>query len=472
MKISGLSLGVILLLLMTASPAAAQDGVQTLKFRFGPIKIAPGQNNIVFEGDDLKPPVDGWIVGFRPNLERRDGSIAPVDVIHLHHAVWLVNGAPTWAAGEEKTELRAPAGYGWRQRTTDRWVLNHMIHNLTPNPDEVYVTYEIDFIPDTAPAATGMQEVRTVWLDTVGAVYPVFDVKRGSGGPDGRFTFPDEARGAPRNGWTAPADGVLVGAAGHLHPGGLWTDLKLTRDGRTARLFRSAAKYFEPAGAVSWDVAMTVTRPDWKVQIRRGDVLSVSGTYDSRRASWYESMAIMSAAFNAGGTGGADPFATAVDAPGVVTHGHLRENDGHGGAFGGLPDPRGLLAGATGGPVTIAGFTYGRGDLNLTGRRGRPPVVRRGRGLTFVNRDARRDVMHTITACRAPCTRTTGIAYPLADGKVDFDSGNLGYGPRGLTAASNRIRWTTPKRLAAGTYTYFCRVHPFMRGSFRVQRRG
>jgi len=100
------------------------------------------------------------------------------------------------------------------------------------------------------------------------------------------------------------------------------------------------------------------------------------------------------------------------------------------------------------------------------------PVVRRGRGLTFVNRDARRDVMHTITACRAPCTRTTGIAYPLADGKVDFDSGNLGYGPRGLTAASNRIRWTTPKRLAAGTYTYFCRVHPFMRGSFRVQRRG
>ena len=153
MKISGLSLGVILLLLMTASPAAAQDGVQTLKFRFGPIKIAPGQNNIVFEGDDLKPPVDGWIVGFRPNLERRDGSIPPVDVIHLHHAVWLVNGAPTWAAGEEKTELRAPAGYGWRQRTTDRWVLNHMIHNLTPNPDEVYVTYEIDFIPDTAPAA-------------------------------------------------------------------------------------------------------------------------------------------------------------------------------------------------------------------------------------------------------------------------------------------------------------------------------
>jgi uncharacterized membrane protein YdfJ with MMPL/SSD domain len=25
-----------------------------------------------------------------------------------------------------------------------------------------------------------------------------------------------------------------------------------------------------------------------------------------------------------------------------------------------------------------------------------------------------------------------------------------------------------PKALPAGTYTYFCRVHPFMRGGFRV----
>ena len=97
--------------------------------------------------------------------------------------------------------------------------MNHMIHNLTPDDDEVFITYELDFIPDTAPAAAGMKEVRTLWLDTVGGWWPVFDVKRGDGGRDGRFTFPDEARGAPRNGWTAPEDGVLVGGSGHLHPG-------------------------------------------------------------------------------------------------------------------------------------------------------------------------------------------------------------------------------------------------------------
>ena len=52
---------------------------------------------------------------------------------------------------------------------------------------------------------------------------------------------------------------TLVSTAGHLHPGGLYTDLKITRGSRTKELFRSVAKYFEPAGAVSWDVSMTGT---------------------------------------------------------------------------------------------------------------------------------------------------------------------------------------------------------------------
>jgi len=89
--------------------------------------------------------------------------------------------------------------------------------------------------------------------------------------------------------------------------------------------------------------------------------------------------------------------------------------------------------------------------------------------VTFRNDDAGRTIYHTITACRAPCNRETGIAYPLADGPVDFDSGELGYGPAGLTAAANRVTWSTPTGLDPGTYTYFCRVHPFMRGAFRVK---
>ena len=79
---------------------------------------------------------------------------------------------------------------------------------------------------------------------------------------------------------------------------------------------------------------------------------------------------------------------------------------------------------------------------------------------------------HTITACKAPCTGNTGVAYPIANGSVQFDSGELGYGPSlgsfKFTPAADRNTWKSPKNLPAGTYTYFCRIHPFMRGSFRV----
>jgi plastocyanin len=460
------------LILLLLAPGAQAE---TLKYRFGPIHIGPGRNDIVFAPNDLRPPVNGWITGFKPNLTYANGEVPRVDVIHLHHGVWLVNGAPTWAAGEEKTAVRAPDGYGWRYRTGDKWIMNHMIHNLTPTPADVYIEYELEFVPDTAPQAATMREVRTMWLDVMGLqIYPVFDVHRHAGGRDGRYTYPRESgqRHYTRNRYVVPEDGVLVGTAGHLHPGGLWTDLYLERGGRRVRLFRSNAKYFEPAGAVSWDVAMEATPPDWRVGVKRGDVLSVSATYDSRRASWYESMGIMPAMFSPGGTG-PDPFQVKVDRPGVFTHGHLPENRNHGGLFSGLADPRTLLSATPppGRTVQISDFLYGRGDLLRVGSRRRPPTIRPGGSLKFVNRDARLGILHSITSCRAPCNRTTGIAYPLANGPVRFDSGNLGFGPAGLTAAANRATWRTPRNLRPGTYTYFCKIHPFMRGAFRVTGR-
>jgi plastocyanin len=264
---------------------------------------------------------------------------------------------------------------------------------------------------------------------------------------------------------------VLVQTAGHLHPGGLYTDLMLTRNGRTVNLFRSRARYWEPAGAVSWDVAMTATRPNWRIKVKRGDMLSVSATYDSKRGSWYESMGIMPVAFAPGARGGVDPFSGKIERRGRITHGHLAENDNHGGEAGGLADARTLPDGpaATADPLAITDFLYGQGDLLRGGAASRPPVVAAGQALGFKNTDAARTIFHTITACRAPCNRSTGIAYPLADGPVDFDSGELGFGPAGFTPAANRDTWSTPSNLRAGTYTYFCRVHPFMRGAFRVK---
>ena len=483
---------VLLLLLALLAPSAADaapkqppidagklaPGAKRIKYRFGPIHITPGQNTIEIKPLTQRPKVPGYITRFKPDLVRVDGSTPRVDVLHLHHGVWLVDGQPTYAAGEEKSIVASPPGFGFKYTPKQGWLMNYMVHNLITSPDTVYLTWEIDFIPMSKPQAKRTTAVTTQWLDAEGGkAYPVFDAKRSQANAKGRMTYPDDVPGAyaggpPRNEWVADRDMTIVQTVGHLHPGGTETYLTARRGGRTVRLFTSKAFYWEPAGAVSWDAAMTATPRTWRVAVKKGDVLAVHGTYDVSKASWYESMAIMPLAVTAKPAGGIDPFARKADRPGVLTHGHLPENDVHGGGPPTLPDMTKVLDGPVSDTrVTIDSYVYGQGSMSLSGMPGRPPVVRRGKSITFTNADAKpsRNVFHTITACKAPCNKTTGIAYPLADGPVDFDSGELGFGPRGFTAAANEDEWQTPPDLPTGTYTYFCRVHPFMRGAFRVK---
>jgi plastocyanin len=464
--------------LVNTYPTASYAGEQHLHFKFGPIHVNPGQNTVSIapiKADGL-PSVPGYVTSFTPNLTYLDGTVPGVDVVHLHHGVWLVDGAPEAAVGEEKTIVDLPQGFGEHYDPGQKWMMVHMVHDLLPNPTDVYITYDMTFVPDTAPAAADIKAVHTLWMDVAGfKAYPVFDAKQAYG-HKGRYTFPDMARtpsaradiGSSHQ-YVVPHDMTLVWTAGHVHPGGLWTDLTVTRNGRTVRLFRSKAHYYEPAGAVSWDVSMTATPPDWRVQLKAGDLLKVSGTYDTKRASWYEVMAIMPTAVHDGDDArGVDPFVTPPDQKGILTHGRLPENSVHGGKRSGLPNARDMLNGRPAeGPIEINDFLYGRGDLNQGGR---IPTIRRGHSITFLNRDDKRTIWHTITACKAPCNKSTGIAYPIANGKHDFDSGELGTGPVGFWPVTGRTSWKTPKNLPVGTYTYFCRVHPFMRGAFRVVR--
>src|SRR3954453_1108577 len=459
---------------------ATYPGIQHKHYEFGPINIVPGQNTIDFRMNNLKPSVPGYITRFKPNLIYSSSRKVPrVDVIHLHHGVWVMDGYPTFAAGEEKTTFDAPQGYGYHYKPSDPWILNYMLHNLTPSPTKVTITYDIDFVPDSTAAASSITSILPMWMDVAGIKsYPVFDAIRGPG-KKGKYTFPDMAKGAEKqkvgfaHEWTVPHDTTLVGTGGHLHPGGLYTELTVTRGGKTVRLFRSQAKYFEPAGAVSWDVSMTVTKANWRPTLKAGDVVKVHATYDISKASWYETMGIMVTWYAEGARpDGKDPFTSGVDPNGILTHGHLAENRNHGGSPGGLPNPTSMLSGPPTNNVNIRQFTYGRGDL---ANRGKLPVVKRGHALKFTNLDSQSDTplseaaYHTITACKTPCNKLTGIAYPVANGSRQFDSAELGYGPSYATAAANRNTWSTPKNLPRGTYSYFCRIHPFMRGAFRVK---
>ena len=482
--------------------------VQHITYCYGPITISPGQNIIKLRlatdslGNKLWPQVPGYITRFDPEFIYADGTVPRVDVLHLHHAVWAVNGSPQFAVGEEKTIQQLPQGFGWPSKPTDSWFLNDMLHDLVNKEAQVFIVWRIDFVPSSSPAAASIKPVFTKWLDVAGnpSFYPVFDALR-SDGQNGRYTFPDQAPAAdlhpcdgvggeaswPAGGhgclgaaqrWTPNHAVTLIATAGHLHPGGLDTQLRDTRNGQTNTLFTSNAHYYEPAGEVSWDVSMGGTPgPFWRVGVQAGDTVSVHATYDTGRADWYEVMGIMPVAvYNAALP--SDPTVKDAQDPNipqteVLTHGHLSENDNHGGEPTGVADPLSLpSAPVPGNTIGIQNFAYladPNAGLSV-------PTIEPGQSLTFRNDDAIPSVnaFHTITACKDPCTGKTGIAYPISDGPVTFDSGELGFnGNQGSVAgapASGTDTWQTPKDLPAGTYTYFCRIHPFMRGAFRVER--
>lgn len=294
--------------------------------------------------------------------------------------------------------------------------------------------------------------------------------------------------------------GTIVGLGGHLHPGGVSDDIDLVRNGVAKRIFTSEAKYWDhvdrdqPTGPKnSWDLSMTWTGlPRWAVHVKPGDIIRINATYDTSQQSTYENMGIAIAFMAPDQTGqppvGLDPFdptvqfnttstefadcltARTICDKGVVTHGHMPEASNYGGGGGGALN---AMPGQVADAVHMADFLYTPGDFGTIGLTG-IPQVRLGQKLQFVNEDAAIDVYHTATSCAAPCTGATGIAFPLANAPaVDFDSTQLGVGLPYIGAASNQVTWDLSVDATSGfeageTYTYFCRVHPFMRGAFGV----
>lgn len=390
---------------------------------------------------------------------------------------------PTFAAGEEKTIVQFPKGFGARLNGDETWRIYYMLHNWVSKPEFVYIVWTLDYVPLSSPAAASLKPVETRWMGVAkNRFYPVFDALRGEG-RGGKFTFPDQASGAKRalrgeaQSWVLDRDMTLVYSTGHLHPGGLYMDLTAERSGVKRRLLHSKAVYFSDKPK-SYDFAMTVPPPGWRVKLRRGDRVSVSATIATKGLSWHDSMGIMPVAAVPGhGQGGVDPFRRPLRAlSGSVTHGSLPENFNPGGRLTTAPDPRALPDGPeVSGPVSIQNFRFRLGGFSSErGLPARPPVVRRGQSLSFVNRDSAAasspfSAYHTVTACAAPCNETTGAAYPVEDAGRAFDSGQLGVSVTGRPPASGRLDWSTPRDLPSGTYTFFCRIHPDMRGAFRVK---
>jgi plastocyanin len=319
------------------------DKCKRLHFAFGPILAKPGQNDVLIQPVTIeKPAYPGYIVRFRPDLVDVTGKPPLINELHLHHATWL-NGYPQYgngpffAAGEEKTIATFPPGYGMHVNPADTWLLLYMVHNLTPNPRPVWITYDVDFIADQDAASLGIVPVKPVWLDVQhkpiapGAVNtpgnPVFNVQRGFGHLDAETgklvcTWPKEncshhdvyggttpQQGVPLSNiggadWTVDNGfgGTLIGIGGHMHPGGIRDEVSLVRNGVEKPIFISDSVAWARDGSGkaggpkdSWDFSMGVTGSTigWKVKVKPGDVIRLNAVYDSQDASWYENMGIV-----------------------------------------------------------------------------------------------------------------------------------------------------------------------------------
>lgn len=514
---------------------------QRLHFAFGPISVKPGQNDVLIEPISIdKPAYDGYITRMAANLVLPDGTVPPIEQMHLHHGTWLsLTGdygiGPWFAAGEEKTNGDIPRGYGMPVKGSDQWQLLYMVHSAVPQTTAVYITYDIDYVAkDRAESyPINLKPAYPIWLDVRrGSFYPVFNAQRGYGA-GGTCTWPSqqcassdpwghvspgqgEKPGETGQDLTLPArgqrlgqiasfqGGTLIGIGGHLHPGGLYDAVDLVRAGQSRRIFTSQAKYWGRTDHASlggppnsWDFSMTVTGlPRWGVHVRPGDTLRIDAAYDTVLQDTYEDMGIAVAYLapdQANGTAtapGLDPFSAPFDGSancasgglakgflcdkGVVTHGHLPEASNYGG-----PAAAGLAArkGPQLNQIQIAGFNYLGSDLSTVSMTG-IPVVKLGQTLTFVNDDAAADVYHTVTTCAFPCLGPTGVAFPIADGNtslgrpLQLDSAELGYGPP-FGPAKNAVQWKVDVSAAGGyrpgeIVTYYCRIHPFMRGAFQV----
>lgn len=181
---------------------------------------------------------------------------------------------------------------------------------------------------------------------------------------------------------------------------------------------------------------------------------------------------------------------------GQVTHGHVESSGNHDGCRGDECSDALLQAARAAGPgkfineIHMAGFVYSDGDFGSIGLTG-IPRVKLGDTITFYNEDMAMAVPHTATACRYPCTGPVSTNYPIPDAAIpviatpntgddpsftvaapsgskaldamDFDTTEIGFHLGAAQRATYELKATR-----TGVYTYFCRIHPFMRGVFEV----
>ena len=300
-----------------------------------------------------------------------------------------------FAAGEEKTTTEFPPGYGYPYKATDHWVLNYMLHNLTPTGRARCGS------PTTSTSSprprrrrrASSPRARSGWTCRTAAVYPVFDVLKGTG-TNGTFTYPDHATDPYHGGAAEERVDRRPGRRARRHrrppPPRRAARRPVARPQRrrAAHLFRPMANYYEPAGAVSWDVTMTATNPTTGACGAQGRHAAHLDDLRLRRArrgtsrwgSW-------SCGWPIGAPAAPTRSRPRSTSPATLTHGHLPENDNHGGTDADVCPTSTALPDRPRRPSRSTSQLRLRAGRHAH-RRHRSRRVKQGQSLTFNNDDA------------------------------------------------------------------------------------
>jgi hypothetical protein len=266
--------------------ADPQPGTQTADGRYGPIVVPaavgsqPGQFAAVVPAMPM-PCTNCFLTGAEVDLVFEDGRSANLDNgVMLHHIVVFNSGRPDatcapdtpigslgerfFAAGNERTAGRFPAGFGYHYGT-DRVASAVELMNHSASPRVVFVKTKVTYVPDSTP---GMKPVRPVWLDQENCGDSAYAVPAGPSNKVWR--------------WTSTLTGRVILAGGHVHNGGI--KIVLANDTTGQHLCTSYAGYgTNPAFAGNIE-SMTTCTWDRLGTVRAGEVLSIDTYYDPPEA--------------------------------------------------------------------------------------------------------------------------------------------------------------------------------------------
>jgi hypothetical protein len=269
--------------LLAASPAAL---AATTTVRWGPYTIPagtmaePGMIHNKLQLAVRRPCTDCYITGFKPDLVYADGTKATMDQgPMLHHAVWTsqwrtdatcgnawlgLAGERFFAAGNERTAISLPPGYGYRVRWYDSWNMLVDLMNHAPTEKTVYVqvTYT------TRPSWESIGSVKPVWLDIDQCGDSEYSIPMG---------FSDTHRD-----WKVNVPGKVVAALGHVHGHGV--AVEATNESRSGQSICRSSATLDPA-SVHNVLAMSTCTGDPLARVKSGQTVRLHSEYQSSHAA-------------------------------------------------------------------------------------------------------------------------------------------------------------------------------------------